>query len=335
MAGMTSMPEITAFNLNPEQANEMFLRPLFVSNSILDSMDVRVMRNVKREAAMYLLGEMTDILQVNPGCGWTPKGKMPTSQRTVVTKKHKVNLELCTDEFWGTCFEWMTGNGLDIHKLDATELGNQVLNFWITRIQQGLLNDMFRIAFYSDDTSVLPFYAQNNGWFKQIEQDIADGLTPAAVATGSGAPLTPGDSEAIFQGMIDAQTDELEDVPVDQKVFMVSKSIWNDYRNFLKSNVNLESDRMRLIDGVQTYYYEGIEIKRCPQFDRADNELGNADFHRAVLTWKGNLTVATDVNAGDTQFSIRFDEDTELHKIKTFLRLGFQVALPELVVYGV
>lgn len=333
MAGKTEMRGPVRFNLNPQEANEMFLSPLFVNQNLIGADWVKIMRNVKQEAVMYFGGAMSRIIQKNRGCGWDPKGEMPITQRTVTTGKHKINVQLCTDEFWDTCLEYLTGSEIDIYQLDTTELGRLVLNFWIERIQQGYWNDLFTLAFYADTASTNPFFAQGDGWLKDIKQDIADGLTPAIVPTGSGAPLAAGASVTIFEDMIAAQTDVFEDMTEDMKVFIVSKSIYNNYRDYLKANPAVSESWLSLQNGIMELKFCGIKVEKCPDFDKIDAELAGAgDQHRALLTFKETLTVATDIRANDTEFNVRFDEDTKLHKIEAFFRLGFKVAHPELVV---
>jgi hypothetical protein len=311
------------------------MKPIFLSENLLDSPYIRVKSNVIQEAKLSYLGQLARIVQPNNGCGFTPKGKMPITERTITVKRHKANLEQCTDEFFDNCWEYITGQGLDIEKLDATALGAQILNFLIMRTQQGIVNDIFLLGWYADQASVDPFFAQNNGWFRQIGLDIAAGDTPAAVATGSGAPLAAGASETIFNAMIAAETSQMYKLAASEKVMLVSKSIWENYRIFLASNPNLESARTQLVDGVQTLYFNGVMLVNCPQWDDVDaDDLGLVDNHRAVLTYRRNLTVGTDITALDNEFVTWFDMQDEVQKIKAKMRLGFQVAHPELLVYA-
>jgi hypothetical protein len=335
MAGRTVLGESTDWNLDPQRANELMMEPIFLSENILNSPYVRVKSNVIQEATLSYAGQLSRIIQPNNGCGFDPKGKMPITERTINVKRHKVNLSQCTDEFFDNCWEYITGQGLSIEKLDATALGNQILSFLITRTQQGIVNDMFELGWYADDTSVDPYFAQNNGWFKQINADIVAGDTPPIVPTGSGAPLAAGASETIFAAMFDAQLDVMDDLDEGEKVLLVSRSIYNNYKNFLKDNPNLESARTMLMDGVMELRYCGVLVVKCSQWDRVDaNDLGLVDNHRAVLTYRRNLTVGTDITALDNEFVTWFDMKDEVQQIKAKMRLGFQVAHPELLVYG-
>lgn len=335
MAGRTVLGDVTEWNLNPQRANELLLKPIFLAANILNSEYFRVKANVIQEAKLSYAGTMARIIQPNNGCGFDPKGEMPITERTLTVKRHKVNTQQCTDEFFDNCWEWITGQGLDIEKLDATTLGARILDYIILRTQQSIVNDMFELGWYADDTSVIQFFAQNNGWFKQIAADIAAGDTPAAVSTGSGAPLAAGASETIFSDMFAAQLDVMDNLDEGEKVLMVSKSIWNNYRDFLKDNPNLESARSMLIDGVMELRFCGVPVIKCPQWDTIDaNDLGLVDNHRAVLTYRRNLTVGTDITSLDTEFMSWFDMQDEVQKVKAKMRLGFQVAHPELLVYG-
>jgi hypothetical protein len=329
------MEQGVSFNLNPQEANELLLKPIFVSDNILNSPYTRVKSNVKQEATLSYIGQLSRIIQPNDGCGFDPQGKLPITERKINVKRHKVNLQQCTDEFFDNCWEYITGRGLDIEKMDATEQGRLILNFLLEQTQRGILNDMFALSWYADDTSVIPFFAQNNGWFKQINADITAGDTPAIVPSGSGAPLGAGASEALFEAMMDAQTDVFDDMAEGMKVFLVSKSLWNNYRAFLKDNPNLESARSMLINGVLELRYCGIPVVKCSQWDSIDaNDLGLADNHRAVLTYNQNMTVGTDITSLDNEFVTWFDMQDEVQKVKAKMRLGFQVAHPELVVYA-
>lgn len=334
MSGQTSLGEAVRFDLNSEETNEMLLKPLFVSDSVLGSSKFKIMRNVKRSATMYFAGAMEGVVQANKGCGWNPQGAMPLTQRDIEVAKHCVQLELCTDEFWDTCFEYLTGQGIDIYQLDDTDAGRKVLEFLLLRVGQAVTNDVFKLSFFGDTASALPFYAQADGWNKQIEADIAAGLTPPTVVTGSGAPLAAGASVTIFEDMMNAQTDELDDLEANQKSFMVSKSIWNNYRDYLKNAPNIEGAWIALQDGMFELRFCGIPVIKCPQFDKVETALGNPDTHRAYLVYTQTLTVATDVNGAESSFVVRFDEKTKFHEIESYFRLGFSVAHPELVVYA-
>lgn len=334
MAGMSVVDAPINFNLDPQLANELFVKPIFVSENILNSPYFRMMRNVKQTATMSYIGAMENIIQPNDSCGFDPKGNLDISERDISVKRHKVNLQFCTDEFFDNCWEYLTGNGIDIEKLDATEKGRQVLNFIILQTQRGVINDLFRLAWFGDTASVDQFLSQADGWFKDIDADVLAGDTPT-ISTGSGSPLAAGASETIFFDATDAQLDVLDDLPESEKVFMVSKSIYNNYDAFLKTNVYLESDRMRLIDGVRELMFDGIKIVKCPQWDREDARIGNVDQHRLVLTATRNLTIATDVTSLESNFQTWFDMQDEVQKIKAKFRAGFRVAHPELVVYGV
>jgi len=336
MAGESTIPQATAFDLRSERANEMFLKPIFLSDNILNNLWMRVMTNVKQDATMFFAGGLSQIIKKNTSCKWAPKGKMEITQRPIVTMKHEVQLSLCTDEFWNTCLEWATGNEEDIFTLDDEETGRVIRDAWIARVQQGIVNDMFDLGFFADTDSVLEFYQQNNGWFKAIDADIAAGNTPAAVPTGSGSPLAPGDSVDIFDAMIAQQTAVFKKMPGNTKVLMVSDSIYQNYKQFLGSQP-LESSFMILQEGLQERIplYCGIPVVCCPQFDEFDNVTsGGTDVHRALLTFGQNLTVATDVRDSSTRFSLEFFRRTKEWDIESYFRLGFNVAHPELVVLG-
>jgi len=335
MAGFTDIREPVSFDLESEKANELFLAPAFVSDNIIGGAFYKIMRNVKRTAVMYFAGALSNIVQKNTGCGWTPSGSMAITQREIEVCKEKIQLELCTDEFFDTCFEDMLGNEEGIYQLNETPTGQAILNYWIERVRQGFKNDVWKLSWFGNTDSVLPFFAQCNGWIKQIEADITAGLTPPAVDALSGAPLAAGASVTILEEVIDAQTDILDDVPASDKVLFVSKSIWNNYKKYLQSNPNCCDSWSTLQDGILELRYDGILLIKCSQFDACDATLGNPDTHRVILAHNRTLTMATDITGEETSFSIRFDVDSKLHKIEAYFKQGFNVAHPELIVYAV
>lgn len=335
MAGKADIRDSVNFNLESERANELFLAPAFVSDNILGGQYYKIMRGVKTKAIMYFAGALSEIIQKNNGCGWTPKGAMDITQREIEVCRSKIQLELCTDEFFDTCLEEMLGTEEGIQQLNETPGGEAILNFWIERIQQGFWNDLWKLSWFGDTDSVLSFYAQCDGWIKQIEADVAAGLTPPTVDALSGVPLPAGASVTILEEVMESQTDILDDVAVNEKVLFVSKSVYNNYKNFLKDNPNCCDAWQALQDGIMELFYCGVKLVKCSQFDRCDAALGNPDTHRVILAHIRTLTIATDVAGEDASFSIRFDEDSELHKIKAFFKQGFSVAHPELIVYAV
>jgi hypothetical protein len=334
MSGRTEITAPVGFNLNPQEANQLFLSPMFVSDNIITDPFFRLMRRVKRDATMSFMGSMARIVQKNTGCGWNPDGTTSITERDITTMKHKINTEQCTDEFFDTCWEYITGLEIDIELMTTTEQGRAVQDFTMKVIRDAAINDTFLLAWFSDVDSVDAFLAQNNGWFKDIEADVASGATPS-IATGSGAPLAAGASVTIMQLAIDAQLDVFDNVAEGDKKFIVSKSIWKNYQAFLKSNPNLESDQERLINGTQMLRYNGIDLVKCPQWDTEDALQGLVDNHRLVLTIAKNLVIATDITSSETRFDSWFDRQDELAKTKAKFRLGFRVAHPEMLVYGV
>ena len=333
MAGRTEISAGTTFNLNPQAANEFFLSPIFVSENILNNPWIRVKRDVKQTATLFYAGPLEEIIKANVACGFDPQGSMSITQRTITVSRHEIELEMCTDEFWDTCLEYALGQEMDLFNLDAEPAGRVIRDAIITRTQQGFLNDMFSLAFFADDASAYPFLAQANGWFKQIDADIAAGLTPTAPNV-SGIALTAGQSEDMFEALLTAQTDVMESLDNGEKAFLVSRSVWENYRQFLKSNQNVESSWNFMQNGSNTMLmYCGIPVVKCPQFDMWDNvKLGGTEIHRALLVSNKNLTVGTDIRGSETRFETGYDRREKTHDIMAAFKLGFQVAFPELVV---
>jgi len=307
------------------EANTLFFDPIFLPDG--EFSDYTVIPNVVSKRKLQYIKKLEKIVQKKTGCGFTPVGKFGMYDRTIEVDDIKVNLEQCVDEFKDTVLEEKLKKGTLREDLTGTEIGNLILE----NVQQGLILDYFRLFWFGDKSSLDSTYNVTDGiWSVHIPALVAANLTPYTSGL-SGAPLAAGNATTILTGVYDTQSLALSALPDGDKLFYVSKSIWNAYRDDLENAGGGDAGRQMLIDGVQTLLFRGIRIVNNPTWDEyTTNDLGQVDQHEVMLTIPKNLVFATDLMSSLTQVMMFFDPFEEVTKVKVCAKFGTNFVHPSL-----
>lgn len=298
--------------LTPETGiNQLFFEPFF--QSVMNMGMFRVITNVRNKKKLGFVRRLEKILQAATGCGFTPKGGIEVFDRIIEVNPVKVNLSMCVDDFKDTVFEQTTktGNG----KTDLT--GTPMMQALILAVRDALPDDLARLFWFGDKSTNDPFYNLSDGlWTVYLEQLVQSGQSPYT-NTNSGSPIPPGGGRALLSQVYKAQSKALKGLSKAERKFFVTDSVWEAYQDDLENFASGgELGSMRVINGVETLTYRGIQLINNPNWDLfTTNELGNPESHLILLTTPKNLIVATNTQSDQNRVEVwhdRKDEDTNL-----------------------
>lgn len=303
--------ESISITLNGREAVTLFLQPMVMIESVLQTF--RIMPRLTTKKRLHFFGNLEGIIQKNTGCGWNAQGGVDITSREIEPTRLKINLELCSDEFWDTIFEDALGVGLDIEK------NPQVLvALLIRRINEAVAKDLYVLGWFGDKSSANTFLNQLDGMFALIGDAIASNLI-TEVDAGSGADLADGAAYGIFDELLNTAPLELRQLPDNLKVIKVTDTVYQNYVKYLES-LGTESANRVLVDGIPRLTFRGILIENHPIWD---SKFANAKTHCAVYSINQNFVCGLDTTSPETELAIWEQMKEEMLYIKGKFKAGF------------
>lgn len=323
--------QISSFDVSyrGREATEIMLDPIFMDETLMS--EYKVMTNVVNSKKLQFAKKLEKIVRKWTGCGFNPVGGLDVYEREVTVGRMKVDLQLCIDEFLDTVFEELLKTGTRIH--DASD--TLIETILIARIQEAIKLDIQRIIWFSDPANPDPNYDQTDGLLTvHIPDLVTAGLIPY-FNTGSGVPMVPGAGITALQTIYDNAPLPLKGLPTNQKIFKVSGSVYNQYREDIENGGGGDFGLTSMINGVETLMFRGVKITPQWRWDEIMNDdFASPDSHIVVYTALMNIVIATDtVNPGEDLF-VWFDEREEFLKVKSRFKLGTNYVSPELFSVG-
>jgi len=105
---------------------------------------------------------------------------------------------------------------------------------------------------------------------------------------------------------------------------MCTVSVIDNYATSLESGAH-DGAQKRLVDGVDKYYFRGIELVEMADWDdRITNDLGGCLPHRMVMTIPKNLIVGCDGDADDMMIENWYEKKDQLNYWRTEYKIGVQ-----------
>jgi len=310
-----------SFNINlvGEQAQQLFLNPVFFDADVKDLFDTYLFVNKKQKFGYA--SEMGNILQTVDGCGWTPKGNFAIYERCIETESVKANVELCFDEFKNTMYQQLQNVGTRRDNMEGTIF----MDILLARMVQAIKKQMLLLAFYGDKSSVDNDVNLVDGmWTVYLPQLVANNLIPY-INSNSGTPLGAGDGIDLLNAVYNNATNYLKATPSNRKVLLVSANVYEQYLIDLQNNgISSAGHLSLLVDGTSQLMFNGVEVK--PMYDwqaYAQQYLGISNANFVLYTERKNLTLGTDIQDPFTQVETWYERYQEKLLSKVKMQLGF------------
>jgi len=359
----------SSFSMNMEPAtlifNEVALRK---SNIVATQLGLYSFVPVGRYNKAKMLGMNTPkyLLQGRKNClTWNPKGTISMTADEIQAYPVEFMGSQCADDFFGKCFEYITGTGPDMVDLFSTPEGNQLLGLALDNIYLGLGNSVHELATFGGDPLITQSdtnnwwnkdYLTTDEWTDFIDQQTGVGVTghipliEAAKAEGlahfnvslpggdfSGDAYTGSDITVEFDKVIAASKTRfrvlVKQRAADNVVMGVTKSVFDAYKNHLIDTYGasgIPSAYLLIIEGEAVpgvLRYDGVPVVCMDEWTEHDEILG-VNTHRILLTAKGNLHIAHDVASID-QFGgmgLRVEQSMDLRdKGRIDMYTAFQI----------
>lgn len=290
---------------------------------------------------LYLNTEMDKLTKADTGCGLTDSTDGASIYRKeMIPKRLKAFKQQCYTDFDNTIFAAARKQNVDISDLTSGQLRQLLSDLFMPVVTR----DALRILLLGDTGLSDADYNQLTGVYAKLAAgaSVADGsgvLIPDAGAI-SDSDITTANIQATLEAVFAAQHRKLRQVPLNQKRFFVTYSVWNAYAEFILSkNGSLESSMTKLQNGIQTLAYKGIPLV---SLDIVDEYL-SSDFttgspatvtnpHRIILTKPDNHVLQLPTNRNYNQVKFWYDENTELNKMKAVYSMIYEYKYPELIV---
>lgn len=274
------------------------------------------------------------LLQPANGCGWNPKGTVTLGIDTHNLGTVDYDGEQCPDE-WGEYLEGIFGQGNDAKDVFNTPNGAEFFRKFMERIYTGLGNSMWDLLHFANHPVIT--LADAGTWYGVTAPEWADYLEQQQNANIGGLitildALKDVDGLEQLQGTIQSADvslngrDYIGDVVAlfreltaialpdfqvmidevrgdNQPILVVSRSIFQAYKDYLTSTYNTIPDGFQMFyrgtDGMSypvrnVLQWDGIWVVQAGSWSVFDR-LNGVTTHRAVLTAPGNFGVGYDV----------------------------------------
>lgn len=333
------MTSVDSFNINLQgtQASQLFLEPIFKSDSI--ATNFMVMGNVtggSKKIKYHAIVE--NILKTYSGCGFQANTVTDFTEKEVYLKKLAADMQFCWEDFADILWESAYRQGA----ADWTDLtGTAMQDIFQTLFVNALVKDINRLAYFGDDSSSDPNFSALDGvWSVIYPREVAANRTKkvslASITIGgstvdrsTASSLTTGDGLAILQQVYDKQSTALYGVADADKVFNVSRAVYDRYRKDLQSSsVNVSDNGILIRNGLQVLTFNGIEVVCNPTWTQdvasagIDGTLGE---NFVELTTRFNKVLVSNLNGFDFGFRTWFEQKDEKVYIMSRPKVGFDI----------
>ena len=320
----------TSLTWSQEDVQKYFLEPLFVSNNSLEWMDV--MTDVSGESILLdRYAALKDVTKAQSLACFDPDGTQAENTNVTLTlKRLEVEHRQSAFSMFNHIKSQLLKKGIARNDLSGTLIKQIVSEL----LMQGIGRDFSTIMWWGDTANGAGTQALANGFWKQID---AAGLPAAQLKTFNTDAVTT------LTDMCDARTTEL--ATSDQVIF-ASRAFAELYIKELMAVGTHVAAYDALQKGIPPLSFRGIPIIMKPEWDadianhgaalanmasgNAPNSTAVADHKCAILTARGNLTLATDFKSNPVD--MWYNLDCKENRFRMNYSFGCQIKEESLVV---
>jgi len=167
----------------------------------------------------------------------------------------------------------------------------------------------------------------------------ASGGTVNTTANVDADELASGEAEDMFKALYKGCDKVLKEVPKNEKVFLVSDSVYENYEDYLET-LGTERSHMLLETGQDVLTYRGIPVINVGwdthlEADFPHNSGENPGYpHRVIYTQIYNLVLGIDSMSQYTGFKFWYNMDQEQNRFRTKLVMGVNYVFNKLTAVG-
>lgn len=330
------MTTVDSFNINLQgtQASQLFLDPIFKSDAI--DTNFMVMGNVTSGSKKIKYHAIIEnILKKYTGCGFQGSAPADFTEKTVYLKTLAADMSYCWSDFADILWQSAYRQGA----ADWTDLtGTAMQDIFQTLFVNAVTKDINRLAYFGDTTETSASWNALDGvWTKIYPAEVAASRTTKVSFTSAKdtvAELTAGDGISYLQQVYDNQSTALYGVPDAEKVFNVSRGIYDRYRKDLQDkNYNVTDNGILIRNGLQVLTFNGIEVVCQPTWTQDIANAVAAGVDTAVLlgenlielTTRYNKVLVSNLNGMDYSFRTWFEQKDEKVYIMSRPKIGFDI----------
>ena len=315
---MASQIDNSTFTFNQEELKDFaeVIHELIYSNSDLNRIH-DVNEGVKYDQQIVFAGKIGLMGKAVTGCTPNEIDGVTLTEKTWSPVNEDFRLTHCNAEVdsQDKLVQQMSKMNPDYY--NVIEGSSSVVgNFLVAKVIEGFQENLLRKVWFSDtaaDTIAgggeltngtdVDYFNTFNGLFKQIFTEVT-GSNFVAISANAGVTyaaqaLGTGDSIAILKAMYSAADSRLIGSDSPDKMFLVTRTIWDGYLCDLEDIQNSGAGNTMINEnGQMQLFYRGIELINMEVWDRNINSYYNDGTvwdkpHRAVLTVPRNIPIAT------------------------------------------
>lgn len=358
---ITGMPAVT-----PDVVKEMSktLFEGFYQRPDISSI-MQIVEGIKSDAQLIAFKRHSGLAgYVRSNCETTANTTLtaPTVNKTWSPKRIGDRFSECYETFDASFTAWMLKEGTDKPDLVGTEIGMFIAEQLSDMIQETVqrhawFGDTAIAALTNNNLSSgqLKFFNAIDGIWKQVFNIVAADANRRTTDTTLTTRNTAGTFAA--QAFTSADTTNqiitkaldnvwygadlrLRSMPRNELVFLTTQTMSDQYERERKSIGTVDLSYMRVEDGVQKMYSNGIEIVPMSIWDRTIREyLGNSLAvptastlpHRAILTHRSNIMLGTESIGALDALQVWYSQDDAKMYADYLVKMDAKVGLDNMV----
>lgn len=330
------MTSVENFNINLQgtQASQLFLDPVFKSDAI--ATNFMVMGNVTGGSKKIKYHSVVEnILKTYNGCGFQANEATDFGEKEVYLRKLAADLQYCWEDFADILWESAYRQGA----ADWTDLtGTAMQTVFQTLFVNGVVRDINRLAYFGSRSSTnTNFDALDGMWSVVYPAEVAASRTPKVTLASLGtlgdvstaaSLANAGNATKILQAVYDAQSTALYGVADTEKVFNVSRPVYDNYRKDLQNaTINSENNATLLRNGLPVLTFNGIEVVCNPTWNADTTAAGITTLgdNLVELTTRFNKVLVSNLNGMDFSFRTWYEQKDEKVYIMSRPKIGFDI----------
>jgi len=300
-------------------STEVFYKPTVLTPDVLQIF--KVLTGVKSKQQLNLVAPLSNITKADQGCGTTETGTgIQITNRTLETCSFEVFLSQCYDVFEGNVMENLLKSGNGTPDLTGTGIQTILENV----IKDGMRRDAFKFFSFGDTDSVNTNLNVCDGLWTRLIAGVASYEVDRISTIGSNLSQTANQRALdYFKLLFEGADITLKQMPVGEKKFFVTGTIFENYLTTLETLNNAEGGWKIVQDGLPRAFYRGIEVVPIYAWDSIITEFSLGSPNRILYTTPANHVIGVERAQDQSEMEIWYEKKDKKVYIRGMYRMGY------------